>query len=139
MIYESKELIAEYLLENRSFEECLLVDVRWKHFGTVIELVFNYIWHSDGSVLPEYAPIDLRILVLRNVQELHLWNALNEHMTLHPDKLNWGLSEVASVRLVEDEVVLSTYQALSVPFHHLRCNWETNRQIDVVFSTLEVL
>lgn len=138
MIYESHELMAGYLRENRNFEECLLVDVRWRHFGTVIELVFDYTWTSDGCVRGEYAPADLRTLVLRNVQELHVCNALNEYMSLHPEELNWGLSEVASVRVLDEHRFLSKYQSLPVPFHHLRCSWEGDRTVDVVFSTLEV-
>jgi hypothetical protein len=139
MIYESQERIAEYLRSNRNFEECLLVDVRWKHFGTVIELEFDYTWGADGSVRPEYAPIDLKSLVLRNVQELHVCNALNERMSLHPEELNWGLSEVSSVRVLDENQFLSKYQSLAIPLHHLRCNWEGRRRLDVVFSTLEVV
>lgn len=139
MIYESQEMIAEYLRENRSFEECLLVDLRWRHFGTVIELVFDFTWTGDGSVRSEYLPPDLKTLALRNVQELHVHNALSEHMSLHPEELNWGLSEVAAVRLLEHDEFLSKYGTLPVSLHHLRCSWDGGRRIDVVFSTLEVL
>ena len=138
MIFESHERIEEYLRENRYFAECLLLDLKWRHFGTVIELIFDYIWAADGSVLPEYAPRDLRTLVFHNVQELYVSNALKDHMTLHPDQLNWGISEVASVKLLEQADVLSKYQTLALPFHHLRCAWESNRLVDVVFSTLQV-
>jgi len=87
----------------------------------------------------EYAPPHRKTLTLRNVQELHVRNALSEYMVLHPDELNWGLSEVSSVRVVDDAEVLSRYQFLPIPLHHLRCNWEGERRIDVVFSTLDVV
>ena len=139
MIFESLDLMAGYLRENRNFGDCLLVDVRWRHFGTVIELIFDYSWTPDGSVRAEYAPSDLRALVLRNVQELHVCNSLSEHMSLHPEELNWGLSEVASVRVLDEDRFLAKYQSLPVPFHHLRCSWEGDRTLDVVFSTLEIV
>lgn len=138
MSLESAEAITDYLRRHRDFEECVLEDVRWLHFGTTVELVFDYIWDHDGTVRPEYAPANRKTLVLRNVQELHVWNALSEYMVLHPNELNWGLSEVSSVRLVDDEQVLGRYALLPIPLHQLRCNWEHERRVDVVFSTLDV-
>ena len=137
MIFESREAMIDYLREQRNFQECLLMAIIWGHFGTVIELVFDYTWASDGSLRPEYASADVRTLVLRNVQELHVSNALNEHMILHPEQLDWGLSEVSSVRLCDDQRFLTRYQSLAIPFHHLQCAWEGERQVDIVFSPLE--
>ena len=93
---------------------------------------------GDGSVRPDYVPPDLRTLRFRNVLELHVRNGLTEQMMLRPSELNWGLSEVSTVRLVDDEQVLARYQALALPVHHLQCNWDGERRIDIVFSTLEV-
>ncbi|MDP1857259.1 MAG: hypothetical protein Q8K82_01230 [Gemmatimonadaceae bacterium] len=138
MILDSAEAIAEYLARHGDFGECILEDIRWCHFGTVLEIDVDYIWEDDGTVRSEYAPKNLKTLVLRNVQELHVCNALNVYMTLHPEELNWGLSEVSSVRLLDEEHRLSKYQALPVPFHHLSFNWEDERRIDVIFSTVEV-
>ena len=137
MILESSEGIEHYLLEHRNFEECILQSVQWHHFGTVIDLVFDYIWDVDGSIKPGNAP-EVKTLRFRNVQELHVCNALNESMVLSPGDLTWGLSEVASVERVIDETEVAKYKHLPIPIYHLRCRWEGARQIDVIFGTLEV-
>ncbi len=137
MILESAAAICSYLEQQRHFAQCILEDLCWRHYGTVLELVFDYIWTDEGDVRPEYAGKNIKTMVLRNVQELHMWNALNEHMTLHPDDLNWGLSEVAAVRLIEDDTLLANYAKLSVPFHHLGLRWEGDRRVDVIFGTME--
>jgi hypothetical protein len=138
MMLESAELITDYLNRYRRFEDRLLQDVRWRLYGTVIELEFDYVWSDNGAIRSEYEQPNLKVLALHNVQEFHLWNGLTEHMSLHPEDLNWGLSEVASVRVVDDPVVLGKYQHVAVPLHHLRCAWEGERRIDIVFATLEV-
>jgi hypothetical protein len=138
VILVSSEDIAAYLADHHNLQECILEEVRWRHFGTVLALVFDYIWTADGSVRPEYSSKDLICLSLRNVQEYHLFNGMSEYMSLHPEELNWGLSEVSSVRLVHEEFTLARYRSLPIPLHHLRCEWEGPRQIDVVFSTVEI-
>jgi hypothetical protein len=137
MNYESREAISEYLKEHRHFEECILHDVRWEHYGTVIALDFDYIWTTTGEARPEYGREQHRDLTLHNVQEFAINNAMTEYMALHPAEINWGFSEVAAVRVVEDSAMLRKYHRLPIPLHHLRCQWEGARRIDVVFSTLE--
>lgn len=137
MMLETSAAMIAYLNRHRDFEECVLEEVRWRHFGTVIDLVFDYIWTDEGAVRPEYIPPTSKTIRLHGVQELHVYNALSEYMTLHPEELSWGLSEVSSVRLVDDQQVLAAYRFLALPLHHLRCNWEGERRIDVVFVTME--
>lgn len=139
MTFESSEAINDYLRTHEEFGECILEDVVWRHFGTVVDFVFDYIWSDNGTVRTDLDQRkDLRTLTFSNVQELHVRNALGEDMCLHPEDLDWGLSEVSSVRLVNDEAVLTPYQTLPLPFHHLRCAWEgtDSRRIDIVFSTM---
>lgn len=138
MICESSESIEAYLKQHHDFGECILQDISWRHFGTIIDLVFDYIWTDAGTVRPEYKPSVQKTIRLHGVQELHIYNALNESMSLHPDKLNWGLSEVSSVRLMNDELLLARYCTLPLPLHHLRLNWEGDRRIEAVFGTMEV-
>lgn len=138
MIFESSEAIEAYLKQHHDFGECILEDVRWRHFGTVIDLVFDYIWTAAGTVRPEYMPPALKTISLHGVQELHIHNSLSEYMSLHPNELNWGLSEVSSVRVINNEQLLARYRSLPLPLHHLRLNWEGERRIDAVFGTMEV-
>ena len=139
MMLESTDLIADYIARNRGFEECILEDVRWRHYGTVVDLVFDYVWVSDGTVRSDFEPSNLKVLTFHNVQEFHLFNGQSEHMALHPEELNWGASEVAAVRIVDEPGILRSYAHLPIPIHHVRCAWEGDRRIDIVFSTLEVV
>jgi hypothetical protein len=138
MTIESPGEMEVRLRELRNFEECVLEELRWCHFGTVIELVFDYIWQDDGSVRPEYVGPKFRTIVLQNVQEIHIDNALTEYMMFHPNELNWGASEVAAVRLVNESRNLLKYRSVALPLHHLRCEWEGERRIDVIFATMVI-
>src|SRR5829696_2809705 len=131
MNLESAEAIVAYLKDRNSFEECILHSVEWQHFGTVIDLVIEY-WGSESfTIRPPGVPSKRVTLRLHVVQELHLLNALNDAMSLRPDQLNWGLSEMALIQLVEDSPELRRYASLPVSLHHLQCVWDSGRQLDV--------
>lgn len=136
---ESKEQIVHFLEQHHDFAECVLDEVCWHHHGTIIDLVFEYIWTDEASVRPAHLPSVQKTLRFHVVQEFHVCNGLTVDTSLRPDALNWGLSEVAVVRLLDEETFLVPYSRLPVPVHHLRCLWEGERKIDLVFSTLEVL
>jgi len=138
MMLESVEMIADYLSQHRAFEECILEDIRCRHYATVVDLVFDYVWSSDGSLRSEFEQPDRRVLTFHNVQEFRLFNALTEHMVLHPEELNWGMNEVALVRVVSESTVIGKYEQLPIPIHHVRCQWEGDRRIDIIFGSLEV-
>jgi hypothetical protein len=135
---ESGEAIRDYLEDHYGFRECILQDVAWRRFGTVLDLVFDFIWASDGVVRQDLDKPQLVRIRLHVVQELHVVNALNDAQVLRPEDLTWGLSEVARVDLIDDPAVLARYQALPLAWHHIRCSWEGSRQLDIVFSYMEV-
>ena len=62
-------------------------------------------------------------------------NALNSKMLRNPESINWGLNEVALVKVVDDR--LQIYEHSPVPLTHLAFLWEGERRIDVIFSELE--
>lgn len=139
MMLESAERIAAYLKSRHSFEECVLRSLEWQHYGTVIDLVIEYWWAEGFTMRPAGVPPELVTLRLHVVQELHLQNALTDATSLRPDELNWGLSEMASLQLVGDSPGVLKYASLPVSLHHLQCVWDSGRQLDIVFSVLEVL
>lgn len=139
MILVSTEEMMKSLASVRNFQECILEDVRWRHFGTIVEFVFNYIWADDGSVRSELLAPARKSIVFHNLQELHIVNGLNSYQSLHPVELNWGISEVASVRVIEDEALVGRYSNLPIAVHHIRCSWEVARRIDVVCASIEIL
>lgn len=134
------EDISKKLEEYKNFQECVLLDVRWYHYGTTVELTFDYVWDTDGKLrtkLNENEPI---VVCMRLVQEFRLNNALNEAMVLQSEQINWGLNEVAAIRIVEDSELLDRYSKLPKDFHHMAVLWErgSSRRIDVIFSELEI-
>jgi len=146
------EEIRRSLAMHYEFGECILEDVRWRREGTVLDLVFNYVWEGYAAVDPpaarrrDYGRIrqDLdrpvtKTLRFHLVQEFRVFNALNDLHCANPEEIGWGLSEVAAVRAEESESVLSPYAGLATPMHHVACRWEGERRIDVVFSSLEVI
>ncbi len=131
-----KSLLASY----RNFQECVLLDIKWLHYGTTIELTFDYSWNKQGKIrenLNEKEPI---VMSFKLVQEFHLTNALNESMVLDPYRINWGINEVAAIRLEEHSTMLKPYEELPKEFQHIAILWERGnmRRIDVVFSELEI-
>lgn len=138
---ETMENIKSLLESHRNLQECVLLDIRWLHFGTTIELIFDYVWDESGKIRADLNQKEPVIVRLKLVQELHLNNALNESMILEPYQINWGINEVAAVRLEENQNMLKPYNKLPKPFHHIAVLWERGnvRRIDVVFSEMEIM
>jgi len=131
-----KDLLAKY----NNFEECILLDVRWKEWGYSMELVFDYIW-KEKDVVRENLGIEEERIVIRfsAVQEFHARNEWNDTNLREPQEMGWGAGEVALIRLENSETFLEKYRSRPVPFYHVAILWESERRIDVVFSQLEVL
>jgi len=72
------------------------------------------------------------------VQEIHFGNALNASMLAEPEQLNWGMNEIAAMRLIDDPNVLNSYRNLPVIFHQVEIRWENERRIQVVFADVNV-
>ncbi len=131
--------ICQALQQLQNFAECILVDLRNSQFATEWTLQFNYVWDDKGKIrknLDEEVLIALRFGV---VQEFRLSNALTESMRQNMGDLNWGMGEVADVQICDPNSMSDQYQNPRIPFHHVICRWETDRRIDIVFSTLTVV
>ncbi|RBQ21869.1 hypothetical protein DP939_04120 [Spongiactinospora rosea] len=129
------------LADHQSFGECVITDVGWAHHGTSIEVPFDYIWNGDGTRIRDDLGSRPHIVVVRAVlvQEMHLANALNPSMLQEPERMNWGLSEVAQVVLVEDSELARPYShPRGLPCHHLAIEWEADRRIDIVAFGFEL-
>lgn len=82
----------------RNFEECLLHEVRSNHWFYSVDLVFNYVWDSDGAIRKDFTRHPLLVtLRLSGLEEFHLIGALTSGMKQSPERIDWGLSEVALV------------------------------------------
>lgn len=139
MILSDQHEIRVALQQLRNLAECILMDICVSHFGTEWTLRFNYVWNEIGTIrdnLDKESLVELRFSV---VQEFKLVNALTESMYENVGEINWGISEVADVQICDTNSVLHQYQNANVPFHHVICQWENERRIDIVFSTMTVL
>jgi hypothetical protein len=144
--------IDRLLKEHYEFGECILEDVRWRHRGATLDLVFDYVWQGQaqfdsansrrinyGNIRADLNRAELKVVRFHVVQEFHIRNALNDLACENIYELGEGFSEVAALRLADDDQLVASYRSLAVPAHHVICWWEGNRRIDIVFSEMEVI
>lgn len=128
-------LLARY----HGFQECLLTDVRWDRFGTAIHLDFAYIW-ADGpqrdQLLPEPRTVTL---TLDGVQEFSVKNRLSSAVLSHPERLDWGLTEISQVRMGHPAGRGGSGAGSDGTADHLIIEWESARRIDAVFAQMRVV
>lgn len=123
----------EVLLERYSgFEECLLTGIRCEGQGVVVHLDFEYVWDASGPdggrLLEKPRPVTL---TLEAVQEFQLQNNLTKAMVAEPDRIDWGLSELARVRVEADP---------GSPHSRLIVEWEGDlRKIEVLCGTVRAV
>ena len=127
--------IEKFLTEHHVFGECIIEEFRLIEYGTTFEVAINYIWDVTGELRPNIDVPEIIVLRLRSVQELHINNALTQEMLRHPEDINWGLNEIAGIKLVSDTVEADSEHS----FIHLAFVWEGDRRIDVIFSQFEVV
>lgn len=117
MKLESLDEINDWLPQVDNLWESLMDELSLTHFGYSARVVFTLVIDRNGRVLeqPLQATFDLE-----GVQELSLHGALTPRMLEHPDRINWGLSEVARVRVTPaDDGIL--FEAL----------WEGERRVEI--------
>lgn len=101
--------------EVDNLEESLLTSLELTHHGYSAELRFTHL--RLGRPVPESS---LVTVVMEGVSALRLTGGLSESMVQHPERINWGFSEVAKV---------SAYPAR--PDIGLLIAWEAKRKIRV--------
>ena len=127
------------LLETyNNFQECILLDVRWEHYGYKLDLVFHYIWASGGAIRKNLDQPHLLHVVFEGVHEFHVRNAWTDAMFEEPASMNWGASEVALVRVENDPKYVGPYGSSGREAYHVCVYWEGDRRIDIVFTSLSV-
>jgi hypothetical protein len=117
MKLETLEEINDWLPQVDNLWESLMDELCLTQFGYSARVVFTLVIDRNGRVLDQ----PLRVTFdLSGVQELSLHGALTPRMLEHPERINWGLSEVARVRATPaDDGVL--FEAL----------WEGERRVEV--------
>lgn len=124
----SPSAVAATLARWRNLEECLLYEVRSVQGFYSAELEFDYTWGPDGLVRPDVDDVPLLVtLRLIGIEDFHLVGALTKGMREFPDQIDWGISEVAGVR-VEG----------AGPLLKLTVAWEGKRSLTVTCMSIEV-
>lgn len=139
MRYDDKDRISRVLEEYNNLSECILLECNLKNYGMTVELVFNYIWEDNGTVRSNLKSQEILVLTFHIVQELHIRNVLSDIVCINQEEINWGINEIALVKIENDQNFLCPYQSLSIPFNHIVIFWEDERRIDIVFSALEII
>ncbi|MGE0817705.1 MAG: hypothetical protein AB7O74_03500 [Candidatus Nanopelagicales bacterium] len=104
--------------------EALMTDLRLTQFGYAVRVAFEIVIDVGGRSLGEPIPV---VFELEAVHELALVGALTEAMREHPESINWGLSEVARVRVEDDPRGI-----------RLEAIWEGDRRVTVVCDRLRL-
>jgi hypothetical protein len=122
----------------RRFEECLLRGLRLSHFALKLELEFEYIWEraADDRWRVAVEPSTV-VLALEPVEQALISLRVPAGILEEPSRADWGLTEVAVVR-VEEPSDVSAWATSSRHRHKLVVAWERDQQIDVVFRRLHV-
>ena len=101
MKIETLEGITHWLEQSGNLFEALMHELYLANFGYSVHVGFQAIVRdSDGHVLDQSLDVGFD---LEGVQKLVLEGGLTRAMLEHPERINWGLSEVARVRVTPSE------------------------------------
>lgn len=130
------EDIVDQLKRLKNLEECVLLEVVWHNYALDVDLVFDYIWDEKGNIRKDLDTPKRLVLSFYLVQEFHFQANLNDSMCLEPERINWGINEVALVKLNDTPDFLHRYTGLSIPIHHIEVVWEDERRISIIFNRM---
>jgi hypothetical protein len=137
----NKEEISLLLSKYKNLQECILLRIEWLDYFKTVEITINNVWDGEGRIRKDLEHEEPIVLRFRLVQEF-LFNAgLNEAMSLDPDKINWGINEIAFIKMNENSPLVKKYESLPIEYSHTMIEWEKgiNRRIDVVSAELEII
>jgi hypothetical protein len=134
-VLKDHEGINRALEKYHFFEDCLLRQARLTQFGTAFELEFAYIWDDADPHAAKLADAPRSItLSLQGLREVRIITALPHAVLQAPHLADWGLTEVAVIRLLDDSDSLGGNGGPAGTLHHLAVLWESDRRIDIIFA-----
>lgn len=96
MRVDTVERISRWLEQSGGLFEALLTELRLVNHGYSVRVEFSVVVDRAGHVLDD--PLDVGF-DLDGVRRLTLEGGLTSAMLEHPERINWGLSEVSQVRV----------------------------------------
>lgn len=128
--------VGQILEQYRSFQECLLKELRLSQFGISLELDLEYIWDDNDPSRAALATTPKTVtLAFDLVHEVRIVSALPTAIRVEPARANWGLTEIGRIRSISPS---ESDRAVSASANHVVVEWEGDRRIDVVFERLRV-
>jgi len=128
-------VLSAQLHAYRDFEECVVLDLRWRVWGTSLDVDLDFIWRDDGVVRPSSE--DRRIVSIRffGVSEVHMVNDLTDVMVDGRASLGWGVGEIACLRVADAPRLVRT--RLSLPSYRASFRREGYSWIEIAFTGWE--
>jgi hypothetical protein len=130
--------IRDALSRYKFLQECILTNVNFVNHLADVDISFNYIYDVNGNFRTDMNRNQIVTLRLSLIQWFQMNGGLTSNQLLYPEKMDWGSSEVSIVRISSDSALLKEHVSLNIRLHHLEILWETNRRIDIIFSTMEI-
>jgi hypothetical protein len=114
---ETVDEIDAWLASVGALSEALIEELCLTKFGYSCRVVVKRVIRPDGRVLDEPGRATFE---LDGVQRVTMDGGLTPQMLEHPESINWGLSEVAVVRVAPAE-----------DWIHFEALWEQDRKIHI--------
>lgn len=141
MKLEDRDAMRAALAQNGFFEDAVLVAMEFDSLLVSVALVLNSPWRPGTGDQQPQRRHDLAVpllvaLVLEDVQLLKMKGGLSVAQLAAPDRLDWGLNQIALASLGEvSEAPSDIGDSGDGQLHQLSLQWERNssREVTVVF------
>ena len=119
----------EAVAKLHGLQECIITKIGWSELGLELAVTLDYVWTDAGEICFTVGE-EPRQLMLRFqiVNEFRMFNALTTAMLQEPERINWGISEIA-------KFVIGPAQE-SDEFAKAEFVWEWDRRIVIWFRVL---
>src|SRR5260370_8170590 len=122
-VHTDQASVARVIGELNQLRECIIRRIAWDEPGMQLVVQLDYIWTDDGRItftvgqVPKVLTLTFALVTL-----LLLKNPLTPPMLEHPDRLDWGISEIAQLDVIE-----SSELDVNDDFVAVRFVWEGRR------------
>lgn len=113
-------------------QECVIRNISWREPHFALSIILAYVWTDDDQIcFTVNQPARELVLTFDLVNRLTMLSALNASMWAEPERLNWGVSEIAAIELEK-------FDEAADGFAIARFLWEGARIIEVEYKDLAI-
>lgn len=117
------------LKDHKYFQECVLENIIFDHYGTTVILWFDYIWSKNCDIRENLDEKQIIKLKFSSVNRFVIENELSKSVLEKPEMINWGFNEISKINMIQ------THN--SSQFLQMEILWETKRKILIEFVNLD--